>query len=58
MKFSSLAANARADPLNMDITEVQTNITTSKFGFETSNLAIHSEVMYGVDTMTSDYSVI
>ena len=36
MKFSSSAANARADPLNMDIREVQTNITTSKSGFETS----------------------
>ena len=36
MKFSSSAANAWADPLNMDIREVQTNITTSKSGFETS----------------------
>ena len=36
MKFSSSGANARADPLNMDIREVQTNITTSKSGFETS----------------------
>ena len=36
MKFSSSAANARADPLNMDIREVQTNITASKSGFETS----------------------
>ena len=36
MKFCSSAANARADPLNMDIREVQTNITTSKSGFETS----------------------
>ena len=36
MKFSSLVTNARADPLNMDIREVQTNITTSKSGFETS----------------------
>ena len=38
MKFSSSAANARADLLNMDIREVQTNITTSKSGFETSQL--------------------
>ena len=38
MKFNSSAANARADPLNMDIREVQTNITTSKSGFETSQL--------------------
>ena len=30
--------NARADLLNMDIGEVQTNITTSKSGFETSQL--------------------
>ena len=37
MKFSSSAANARADALNMDIREVQTNITTSKPGFKTSN---------------------
>jgi len=36
MKFSSSAANARVDLLNMDIREVQTNITTSKSGFETS----------------------
>ena len=36
MKFSSSAANARADPLNMDIREVQTNIATSKSGFGTS----------------------
>ena len=36
MKFSSSAANARADALNMDIREVQTNITASKSGFETS----------------------
>ena len=36
MKFSSSAANARAYPLNMDIREVQTNITASKSGFETS----------------------
>ena len=36
MKFSSVAANAHADPLNMDIIEVQTNITASKSGFETS----------------------
>ena len=36
MKFRPSAANARADPLNMDIREVQTNITTSKCGFETS----------------------
>ena len=36
MKFSSSAANTRAKPLNMDIREVQTNITTSKSGFETS----------------------
>ena len=36
MKFSSSAAKARADPLNMDIREVQTNITASKSGFETS----------------------
>ena len=35
-KFSSSAAKARADPLNMDIKEVQTDITTSKSGFETS----------------------
>ena len=31
-----ISCNARADPLNMDIREVQTNITTSKSGFETS----------------------
>ena len=37
MKFSSSAANARADPLNMDIRVVQTNITTSKSGFEPHN---------------------
>ena len=36
MKFSSSAANACADALNMDIREVQTNITASKSGFETS----------------------
>ena len=36
MKFSSSAANARTDPLNMDIREVHTNITTYEFGFETS----------------------
>ena len=36
MKFSSSAANARTDPLNKDIREVQTSITTSKSGFETS----------------------
>ena len=36
MKFSSSAANARADARNMDIREVQTNITASKSGFETS----------------------
>ena len=36
MKFSSSTENARADPLNMDIREVQTNITTCKAGFETS----------------------
>ena len=36
LKFSSSAANARADALNMDIREVQTNITASKSGFETS----------------------
>ena len=36
MKFSSSATNAHADLLNMDIREVQTNITASKFGFETS----------------------
>ena len=36
MKFSSSAANGRVDPLNMDIIEVQTNITASKSGFETS----------------------
>ena len=36
MKFSSSATNARADALNMDIREVQTNITASKSGFETS----------------------
>ena len=39
MKFSSSAANAHADPLNMDIREVQTNITTSKSGFETSQFS-------------------
>ena len=38
MKFSSSAANARVDPLNMDIREVQTNIATSKSCFETSQL--------------------
>ena len=38
MKFRSSATNACADPLNMDIREVQTNITTSKSGFETSQL--------------------
>ena len=37
MKFSSSAATARADPLNMDMREVQTNITASKSGFETSH---------------------
>ena len=61
MKFSSSAANARADPPHMDIREVQTNITASKSGFETSHFCkgvSHWEVMYGVDTMTSDYSVI
>ena len=36
MKFSSSAANARTDPLNMDTREVQTNITASKSCFETS----------------------
>ena len=36
MKFSSSVANARADALNMDIGEVQTNITGSKSGFKTS----------------------
>ena len=36
MKFCSSAANAHAHPLNMDIREVQTNITASKSGFETS----------------------
>ena len=36
-KFSSSAANARADALNIDIREVQTKITTSKSGFETSH---------------------
>ena len=36
MKFSSSAANARADALSMDIREGQTNITASKSGFETS----------------------
>ena len=38
MKFSSSAANARADLLNMDIREVQTNITTSNSCFKTSQL--------------------
>ena len=37
IKFSSSAANALADALNMDIREVQTNITASKSGFETSH---------------------
>ena len=36
MKFSSSGANAHADPLNMDIREVQTNITASKSSFKTS----------------------
>ena len=36
MKFSSSAANTRADPLNMDIREVQTNITASMCAFKTS----------------------
>ena len=35
-EFSSSTANARADALNMDIRDVQTNITASKSGFETS----------------------
>lgn len=39
MKFSSSAANARDDPLNMDIKEVQTNITASNSGFETSQFS-------------------
>ena len=58
MKFSSSAANARADALNMDTKEVQTNITASKSGFNFCKGVSHLEVMYGVDPTTSDYSII